>query len=122
MCLRKMLMVNVLSTLGMLFSMNNSWALPDCPASPPFNNCYGSYEWKNGTKYVGEWKDDKTHGQGTEIWANGEKYVGEYKNDKRHGQGTFTWKNGNKYIGEYKNDKRHGQGTYTWKKKVETNT
>ena len=88
MCLRKMLMVIVLSTLGMLFSMNNSWALPDCPASQPFYNCYGSYTWENGGKYVGEWgPDGKMNGQGTSIWTDGQKYVGEWKDNKNNGQG-----------------------------------
>ena len=33
--------------------------------------------------YVGEWKDDKPHGQGTVSRANGNKYVGEFKDGKR---------------------------------------
>ena len=116
MCLRKMLMVIVLSTLGMLFSMKNSWALPDCPVSPPFNNCYGIYTYDNGDKYVGEWKNNRVHGQGIFTWKkSGNKYVGEIKDGKRHGQGTFTWKNGDRYVGEFKDNKRHGQGTFTWK-------
>ena len=35
-----------------------------------------------GTKYIGEWKDLKKHGQGTETWSNGEKYVGEWREGK----------------------------------------
>jgi len=34
-----------------------------------------------------------------------EKYVGEYKNGKRNGQGTQTWLDGRKYVGEYKDGK-----------------
>ena len=48
------------------------------------------YLWENGTKYMGEWKDVKKHGQGTETWSNGEKYVGEFKDGKYNGQGTLT--------------------------------
>jgi len=44
--------------------------------------------------YLGEYKDGKFHGQGTETWSNGRKYVGEWKNDKRHGQGTYTFPDG----------------------------
>ena len=29
----------------------------------------------NGDKYIGEWKDDTAHGQGTYIFADGHKYV-----------------------------------------------
>ena len=36
-------------------------------------------------------------------------YVGEYKDDNAHGQGTYTWPNGEKYVGERKEGKRHGQ-------------
>jgi hypothetical protein len=63
--------------------------------------------------YVGEYRDDKRHGQGIYTYANGEEYVGEWRADKKHGQGTYTYDNGDKYVGEWKNDKFHGQGTYT---------
>ena len=36
-----------------------------------WDNCYGTYVWDDGDKYVGEYKDDKRNGQGT-IPANGE--------------------------------------------------
>ena len=96
-------------------------SLPNCPSDPSarWHNCFGSYiypedsEWAGDT-YIGEWKDNKNHGQGTYTWANGDKYVGEYKDNKRHGQGTYTWADGEKYIGEYKDDNKHGQGTYTY--------
>ena len=75
-----------------------------------------SHIYKDGSfisTYVGEWKDDKPHGQGTVSRANGNKYVGEFKDGKRHGQGTYTYANGDKYVGEYKDNEQHGQGTYT---------
>ena len=87
--------------------------LPNCPSSGYFHNCFGTYTWENGNKYVGEWQNDKRNGQGNNTWANGEKYVGEWQNDKRNGQGNNTWANGDKHVGLYKNDLRHGQGTYT---------
>ncbi len=92
--------------------------LPDCPTSGPFDNCFGSYTFDDGDKYVGEFKNDAFNGQGTYTfgpnteWA-GDKYVGEFKNDMTSGQGTYTFANGDKYAGEYKNNKRNGQGTYT---------
>ena len=33
---------------------------------------------------MGEWKDGKKHGQGTETYPNGSKYIGEFKNGKKH--------------------------------------
>ena len=71
-------------------------------------------EYSSGNKFVGEWKDNLKHGQGTMTWTDGSKYVGEYKGDKRHGQGTFTYSNGSKYVGEYKEGVKSGQGTYTY--------
>ena len=82
----------------------------------------GTYTYANGEKYVGEYKDNVRHGQGTNTWGEGPnkggKYVGEWKDDKRNGQGTNTWgegpNKGEKFIGEWKDDKMHGQGTYSW--------
>ena len=74
----------------------------------------GTYTYPDGRKYVGEWKDNKYHGQGTFTFPDGSKYVGEWKDSKYHGQGTFTFAHGDKYVGEYKDGKSNGQGTYTW--------
>ena len=43
--------------------------------------------------------------QGTRTYSNGSKYVGEFRDGRRHGQGTYTLPSGNKYVGEYKNGK-----------------
>ena len=89
-----------------------STALPSCPTSGVFDNCFGSYTDADGNKYVGEWKDDKRHGQGTSFWADGDQHVGEYKNGKEHGHGTYTWADGDMYVGEHKGGTKHGHGTY----------
>ena len=97
-------------------------ALPPCPSDQTqrYHNCFGTYNYTGGNKYVGAWKDGKRHGQGTFTFANGNKYVGEYKDGKEHGQGTWThgpeskWA-GNKYVGEFKDSKPNGQGTWTLK-------
>tara|TARA_B100002019_G_C21219570_1_gene573941 strand:- start:767 stop:1291 length:525 start_codon:yes stop_codon:yes gene_type:complete len=103
----------LLSTFFISISVH---ALPNCPSdtSIRWDNCFGTYTWAEGDQYVGEWKDDKRHGQGTYTWADGDQYVGEYKDGKKHGQGTYTLANGNHYVGAFKDDKRHGQGTFTW--------
>ena len=75
------------------------------------NNGYGTYTYKNGSKYVGEWKDGKENGQGTytwvsgNTWLNGNKYVGEFKDAKRNGLGTYTFANGTVDKGIWKNNK-----------------
>ncbi len=44
-------------------------------------NGYGTYTFA-GHKYVGEWKDNNQHGQGTMTFANGDEKVAQWKNDK----------------------------------------
>ena len=112
-------------------------SLPPCPsdANATWDNCFGTWEWDDGAKYVGEWKNDLQHGKGTYIVEDGTKYVGEYKDnkkdgffvvtypngdkfvgvfrdDKKSGQGTYNFANGDKYVGEWKDARKHGQGTY----------
>ena len=42
-------------------------------SSPLFGQETGVlYLWENGTKYMGEWKDGKKHGQGTFTYGKGE--------------------------------------------------
>ena len=69
--------------------------------------------------YVGECKDGKKHGIGTQIYE-GRKYVGQWKNDKQYGQGTYTFPNGETYVGEFKDGLFHGKGTITLKDGTET--
>ena len=45
--------------------------LPACPSSGYFHNCFGTYTFANGNKYVGEYKDNKKNGQGTLTYADG---------------------------------------------------
>jgi hypothetical protein len=41
---------------------------------------------------VGEFKENKFDGKGTYTHANGTKYVGEYKDDRQSGQGKYYFK------------------------------
>ena len=95
---------------------STAYALPNCPSdeSVKWHNCFGAITYPNGNKYVGEFQDDKRHGQGTATFPSGDKHVGEFKDGMRHGQGTYTFASGDKYVGEWKNNMRHGQGTYTF--------
>ncbi len=91
-------------------------ALPSCPGAyntATWTSCVGERTLPDGAKYVGEFRDGKSNGQGTYTWSSGQIYVGEWKDGKQHGQGTMTFAGGDKYVGEWKDGKRHGQGTTT---------
>ncbi len=50
--------------------------------------------------------------RGTLIYGNGDKYVGEFLDNKRHGEGTYFYINGSYYKGEWKYNLKHGKGKY----------
>lgn len=91
-------------------------ALPPCPKdqSKRYHNCFGTYTYKNGNKYTGEWQSDKKTGQGTLQMADGAVYSGQWKNDLLDGHGTFKGSGGTEYVGEWKAGQFEGQGAYTW--------
>ncbi len=72
-----------------------------------------TYTYPDGTKYDGEWKDNKRHGHGILTRPDGTKYVGEWAENKPHGQGVLITAEGMIYTGEWKNGKRNGYGVYT---------
>jgi hypothetical protein len=80
--------------------------------TPQAQTTYETVTFPDGSKYVGEVKNDKKHGQGTLTLPDGSKYVGEWKNGLPNGQGALTFPEG-KYVGEWKNGEHHGQGTLT---------
>ena len=84
-----------LISVALMLSATASLALPACPASGYKHNCFGTYTFASGNKYVGEYKDNKRNGQGTYTFASGGKYVGEWKDGKRNGQGKLTYASGN---------------------------
>ena len=93
-----------------------SRGLPPCLgdwATSFWTNCVGTFTEPSGSKYVGQFWDDKYNGQGTFITPSGDQYVGEFRDNKDNGQGTFTFPDGEKYVGEFRDDKRNGQGTNT---------
>lgn len=55
------------------------------------NNDLGVYEWSDGRKYEGQWKNNKMEGYGIFTWPDGRRYEGEYIDDKKEGKGVFYW-------------------------------
>ncbi|KAM8743195.1 MORN repeat-containing protein 3 isoform 1-T1 [Acanthopagrus schlegelii] len=75
----------------------------------------------SGNEYIGEWQDNKKHGNGTQVWKkSGAIYNGEWKFGKCDGHGTYsvllpeTKEYAKKYCGGWKNGKKHGHGTYLY--------
>ena len=98
----KSLLAVLTSFTLLLLSPTEGWSLPPCPEKDDWwNNCFGIYKSDDSSKYVGEWKKGKPHGQGTEIYANGDNYVGEFRDGKAKGKGTYTYANGDKTAGEF---------------------
>ena len=64
------------------------------------------------------------NGKGVFEWPDGRKYEGEYKNDKKEGHGVFTWPDGRQYDGNWKNGRQDGEGKFynpknkQWKKGI----
>ena len=73
-------------------------------------NGYGIMTYPNGSKYEGEWKDNKKEGFGTFYYSYGSTYRGYWKNNKKDGLGEFNYYKGGSYIGYWKNNQRHGIG------------
>jgi hypothetical protein len=79
------------------------------------NNGFGTYKYKNGDTYVGEWLDGNPQGKGTFLTNDGDKYEGDFTKGKPNGKGTREYKNGDKYYGDFINGNMHGYGIYTFK-------
>ncbi len=64
--------------------------LPACQGSDVsrWSNCFGTANFPDDEKYVGEFKDGKRNGQGTLTLPVGFKYVGDFSYGNRNGQGT----------------------------------
>ena len=73
--------LNLFLLFFFLFALN-SYSLPKCEGDDytKWSNCKGTFTFKNGDKYIGEFKSGKRHGKGFYTAVNGDKYVGEWKN------------------------------------------
>lgn len=100
---------------------------------------FGTFTFKDNSKYIGEFVGDKRNGQGKYYDKNGTLkfegrfrnskpinnstkgkktyeigvYEGEFVNGLADGYGVFTMKDGSIYKGTFKNDKAHGFGVMT---------
>jgi hypothetical protein len=83
--------------------------LPPCPTGwwVRRHMCFGTID--NGF-YVGEFRDDKFHGQGIITYVGGGRYVGWFRDGQEHGLGSHTDSTGLRYVGEWRYRLPDGQG------------
>ena len=67
-----------------------------------------------GDYYEGEFVQNKANGQGKYVNTKGEIYNGYWINDKQEGEGELILKDGSIYMGEFKNGKKNGKGRINW--------
>jgi hypothetical protein len=71
----------------------------------------GTYVYKNGDKYIGQFRDEYRNGEGRLIFANGDQLSGFFANDTIQGRATMKYTNGEVYSGQFKdNETREGYG------------
>jgi len=64
-------------------------------------NCHnevGIFQYGDGTRFIGEFKNGIPHGQGKCEFANGDIYEGEWKRHAPHGKGVLTFTSGRKHA------------------------
>lgn len=72
----------------------------------------GTYSFKTGATYDGEWIGGFRDGHGIQQWPDGARYEGYWKDNRAHGKGKFTHIDGDIYDGHWVNDKANGYGVY----------
>jgi len=83
-------------------------------------NGYGIWISDDGSYYMGYWKDDKMHGQGTLYRSDGVVCDGCWEQAKMNGYGKVTFAENDEsgrayYVGDIRNDEFTGFGTMVWK-------
>lgn len=61
----------------------------------------GKMAWKDGTTYVGEWKDGMRDGNGVVSWSNGDQYFGTFRKNDYYGNGVLCLSNGVRETGYF---------------------
>ncbi len=84
---------------------------PDCgPSSNPWDNCYGTFRFTDGTVYKGEWHHDHPSGSGLKILTNGRTVVGDFTEDPSITYGAILYPNKSVYLGQLNNTVAQGLG------------
>ncbi|MEO8101145.1 MAG: caspase family protein [Betaproteobacteria bacterium] len=97
-----------------VLSPEQKTSLPPVPAFPRMLT--GTLDFRDGARYVGEYKEDKDknqilHGKGEYI-SQAFRYNGEFRDGKKQGRGVYVWANGDKFDGDFANDQVSGKGKW----------
>ncbi|MBK8491764.1 MAG: caspase family protein [Saprospirales bacterium] len=106
-------MLKVLGLVAMTLCILPQIALAGCVKGDCFNG-YGSFEYANGSRYIGDFLGGKPHGKGILYLENGNKYIGHWINNFREGEGRFVYADGHEYRGQFQRDAFHGYGVMTY--------
>ena len=99
-------MKHLILSLLFIISIFSASAFAQCTEG----NCesgQGTYQYSNGDKYKGQWKNNRLDGQGTLTYLDGSKYVGQWKNNSyiKNPKGNETHKILPKKMAEEKSQK-----------------
>lgn len=72
-------------------------------------NGNGSFAYADGSRYEGQFMNDKPNGSGTFFDVDGQKYVGTFKDGQKNGEGTLYLANGNRITGVWAEGSYIGQ-------------
>jgi hypothetical protein len=69
---------------------------------------------RKGDYFEGEFKQNKANGFGKYVNIKGEIYIGNWVDDKQEGDGELILKDGSRYNGQFKKGLKNGKGKISW--------
>ena len=75
---------------------------------------FGVYEFLEGMRYTGEWKEGLPWGKGMEVFAGGLTVEGSFDAGQKHGECTITYPSGEVFKGACQKGDLHGPGQIVW--------
>ena len=96
-----------------IFLTNLFGVRPYFKCEKPLGRCNGKGEQvdPSGSKYIGDFVNDKRHGFGVMEYYTGAKFEGQWVKGKKI-FGTYYFANGGRYTGGWKNGKQDGEGLF----------
>lgn len=82
-------------------------------------NGRGKMVYRTGDTYEGDFVNGKNVGHGTYTFKNGQVYVGQFSDNLRNGKGKFTFSDGSIYAGSFVKGNFIGHGTYISKNGID---